>query len=86
MSFLAPNVSWIHVLDITSFWTFKTTNIDDILVYSRSREEHGALKKLYAKFWLNKVSFLEHVAPRKDMSVVSKVGYWHMICLHKAKP
>ena len=39
------NVSWIHVLHITSFSTFKTIKIDDILVHSRSHEEHGALEK-----------------------------------------
>jgi len=58
--------------------------IDDILVYSKSQEEHeGHLKitlqqlrdhKLYAKFskcnfWLNKVHFLGHVVSKEGASV-----------------
>ena len=58
--------------------------IDDILIYSRSREEHvdhlrivlGILreKKLYAKFkkcefWLEKVAFLGHVISKEGVSV-----------------
>nr|GEW97333.1 retrotransposon protein, putative, Ty3-gypsy subclass [Tanacetum cinerariifolium] len=58
--------------------------IDDILVYSKSKEEHeqhlravlGILqeKKLYAKFskcefWLERVSFLEHVVYAKGIEV-----------------
>ena len=58
--------------------------IDDILVYSRSRDEHEEhltptlqkLKeeKLYAKlkkceFWLEKVAFLEHIVSKEGISV-----------------
>ncbi|WKA05303.1 hypothetical protein VitviT2T_023277 [Vitis vinifera] len=58
--------------------------IDDILVYSKSREEHERHlsivlqtlrdKQLYAKlrkceFWLDKVSFLGHVVTKNDISV-----------------
>ena len=58
--------------------------IDDILVYSRSREEHAENlritlqilkeKELYAKFkkcefWLEKVSFLGHVVSQDGISV-----------------
>nr|GFD20569.1 retrotransposon protein, putative, Ty3-gypsy subclass [Tanacetum cinerariifolium] len=58
--------------------------IDDILVYSKSKEEHeqhlravlGILrgKKLYAKFskcefWLERVSFLRHVVSAKGIKV-----------------
>ncbi|GJY11595.1 putative reverse transcriptase domain-containing protein, partial [Tanacetum coccineum] len=58
--------------------------IDDILVYSKSKEEHeqhlrivlGILreKKLYAKFskcefWLERVSFLGHVVSAKGIEV-----------------
>ena len=58
--------------------------IDDILIYSRSKEEHAEhLKailtllreeKLYAKFskcdfWIEKVQFLEHVIDSKGIHV-----------------
>ena len=58
--------------------------IDDILVYSKSREEHERHlsivlqtlrdKRLYAKlkkceFWLNKVSFLGHVVTNDGIFV-----------------
>ena len=58
--------------------------IDDILVYSKSREEHEKHlrivlemlreKKLYAKFsmcefWLDSVSFLGHVVSKEGMMV-----------------
>ena len=58
--------------------------IDDILVYSKSREEHERHlstllqtlrdKQLYDKlkkceFWLDKVSFLRHVVTKDGISV-----------------
>ena len=58
--------------------------IDDILVYSKSREEHERHlsivlqtlrdKQLYAKlkkyeFWLGKVSFLGHVVTKDSISI-----------------
>ena len=58
--------------------------IDDILVYSKSRDEHERYlsivlqtlrdKQLYAKLkkcelWLDKVSFLGHVVTKDDISV-----------------
>lgn len=61
--------------------------IDDILVYSRSREDHEQHmrivlltpreKKLYAKFpkcefWLDSVAFLGHVASSEGIQVDSK--------------
>ncbi|KAH9763374.1 Endonuclease [Citrus sinensis] len=69
--------------------------IDDILVYSRSKEEHAEHlritlqtlkeKQLYAKlkkceFWLEKVTFLEHVVSKDRISVdpskVEAVSQW----------
>ena len=61
--------------------------IDDILVYSKDREDHDThlqvvletLRKeqLYAKlskceFWLRKVSFLRHIVSEKGIPVVPK--------------
>ena len=58
--------------------------IDDILIYSRSEEEHGQhlrlvlellrKEKLYAKFskcefWIRKVDFLGHVVSEKGIHV-----------------
>ena len=63
---------------------FMIVFIDDILVYSRTEEEHEQHlktvlknlreKKLYAKFskcefWLNKVSFLGHMVSGEGISV-----------------
>ena len=59
--------------------------IDDILVYSKSREEHAhhlaqvlqvlREKKLYAKlskcgFWLEQTAFLGHVISKKEVSLL----------------
>ena len=61
--------------------------IDDILVYSKSEEEHEehlrivlqTLKehKLYAKFskcefWLSKVTFLEHIISQSGLELIQK--------------
>ena len=61
--------------------------IDDILVYSKDRENHDAhlrvmletlrKKQLYAKlseceFWLNEVSFLGHIVLKEGIRVYPK--------------
>jgi hypothetical protein len=73
------NMVFMEYLDI-----FVMVFIDDILVYSRSEEEHeGHIRlvlqklrdhKLYAKlskceFWLKQVAFLGHVVSRGGISV-----------------
>ncbi|GJR57762.1 putative reverse transcriptase domain-containing protein [Tanacetum coccineum] len=65
--------------------------IDDILIYSKTKEEHDAhlrlilelLKKeeLYAKFskcdfWLSKVQFLGHVIDSDDSTLILLAGYY----------
>ena len=82
----------MHKLLSWNWWTvFKTylekfviVFIDDILIYSRSREEHIehlrtvlstlAEHRLYAKFskcefWLNSVQFLDHVISKDGLSI-----------------
>ncbi|GJT46097.1 putative reverse transcriptase domain-containing protein [Tanacetum coccineum] len=65
--------------------------IDDILIYSKTKEEHDAhlrlilelIKKeeLYAKFskcdfWLSKVQFLRHVIDSDDSTLILLAGYY----------
>ncbi|GJX49625.1 putative reverse transcriptase domain-containing protein [Tanacetum coccineum] len=66
--------------------------IDDILIYSKNKEEHLKLilellkkEELYAKFskcefWIPKVQFLGHVIDRKgihvDLAKIESIKYW----------